>query len=133
MVDHLGFPIAMELTAANVGDREGLRLIIERPDSPIPPVLFVDTGYRGKDFERECQRYGIELKPVPRNQGWSLDKQTMETIKGFNLVAKRWIVERSFAWVGKCRRMAKDYELLLTVSKSMLMLVFVRLLLERLG
>ena len=81
----------------------------------------------------KCQRYGIELKPVPRNQGWSLDKQTMETIKGFTLVAKRWIVERSFAWVGKCRRMAKDYELLLTVSKSMLLLVFVKLLLERLG
>jgi putative transposase len=57
----------------------------------------------------------------------------MRTVKGFGLVAKRWIVERSFAWVGKYRRMAKDYEFLLTVSKSMLLLVFVRLLLARLG
>lgn len=129
----MGFPIAIELTAANVGDRDGFRLMIEQSKGKIPPIVFADTGYRGEEFEAECKNFGITLKPVPRNEGWCLKTSSIQTIKSFTLVAKRWIVERSFAWLNKYRRMSKDYEFLLIVSKSMMFVVFIRLLLARLG
>lgn len=123
----------MEITAANMGDCDGFRLILKQSKEKIPPVVFTDTGYRGEEFEAECKMYGVTLQPVPRNEGWCLKTNSLRTIKGFTVVAKRWIVERSFAWLIKFRRLAKDYELLITVSKSMMLVVFIRLLLARLG
>lgn len=129
IVDHLGLPIAVEITAANLGDRDGLRLLID--DHSLPSVVFADSGYRGQDFEKECLRKGINLKPVPRKQGWCTEKKRLEAVREFVVVAKRWIVERSFAWINKFRRLSKDYEQLLTVSSSMIHLAFIRLLLRR--
>ncbi|CAM0117367.1 transposase [Rhabdochlamydiaceae symbiont of Dictyostelium giganteum] len=133
LVDHLGFPLALELTAANVGDREGFKLLLDKYKEHTPNIVFADSGYKGKDFEQECMNQGVKVQPVPRNEGWCLKTNSLKVIQGFQVVAKRWIVERSFAWLGKYRRMVKDYELILTVSKAMIWMVFIRLLLSRLG
>ena len=65
-------------------------------------------------------RYGVDLETVKRREQ-----------KGFVLEARRWIVERTFAWLGKNRRLSKDYELITTSSLSMIYLAMVRLMLRR--
>jgi transposase len=72
------------------------------------------------DMKDRAQRYGIDLETVPRRHN-----------AGFVVQARRWIVERTFAWLGKFRRLSKDYELISTSSMSMIYLVMVRLMLKR--
>jgi putative transposase len=85
-----------------------------------PNKIFADRGYRGTAFREKMKHYGVDLETVKkRNQ------------KGFVLEARRWIVERTLAWLGKNRRLSKDYELITTSSLSMIYLAMVRLMLRR--
>lgn len=125
MVDHLGLLVSAVVSSGSCGDRDGLRalLFFQRDyNEPTPPVIFADQGYKGRDFKTELAAKGVTLHPVPRNPG-----------KGFVLQAKRWIVERTFAWLGKCRRLSKDYELITRSSQSMLYLAMIRLMLRRIA
>jgi transposase len=69
-----------------------------------------------------AQKYGVEVETVKRRE-----------TKGFIVEAKRWIVERTFAWFGKFRRLSKDYELVTLTSLSMMYLVMVRLMCKRIS
>jgi len=89
----------------------------------IPKNVFVDLGYRGKKFAKEVfKRYGSTVITVARRAA-----------KKFLLESRRWIVERTFAWMGKARRLSKDYELLLSSSVGMIYLSMVRLMLRRIA
>lgn len=123
MVDHLGLLISAVVSSGNCGDRDGLRALLffqRDQQEPVPLKIFADQGYRGIDFKTELAAQGVDLEPVARSPG-----------KGFVLQAKRWIVERTFAWLGKCRRLSKDYELITRSSLSMLYLAMIRLMLRR--
>ncbi len=87
-----------------------------------PKKIFADQGYEGKEFKAEIREYGIELETVKRKEK-----------SGFVVQSKRWIVERTFAWFGKCRRLSKDYELIVTSSLSMLYLSMIRLVVRRIA
>jgi putative transposase len=89
---------------------------------PLPQKVFADQGYSGEDIKMRAQRYGVELETVKRREE-----------KGFVLQAKRWIVERTFAWFGKFRRLSKDYELVTLTSLSMMYLVMARLMCKRIS
>jgi transposase len=75
----------------------------------IPKKIFGDQGYSGKSIRERIGRYGIELEVVKRREK-----------KGFSLEVRRRIVERTFGWLGKFRRLSKDYEQISLTSMSIL-------------
>lgn len=70
----------------------------------------------------KAKEYGVELEAVKRREK-----------KGFAVEARRWIVERTFAWFGKFRRLSKDYELITSTSVSMMYLVMIRFMCKRIS
>jgi putative transposase len=84
--------------------------------------LWGDGGYAGQLIAWVHERAGWELEIVKRS----------DDMRGFVLLPKRWVVERTFAWLGKCRRLSKDYELLPASSEAMIRLAMIGLMVRRL-
>jgi len=124
LVDHLGLIITAAVGAANCPERDGLEaLFFLRPKGQnLPAKVIADQGYCGEDMKARAKRYGVEVETVKRRE-----------TKGFVVEAKRWIVERTFAWFGKFRRLSKDYELVTLTSLSMMYLVMIRLMCKRIS
>jgi transposase len=116
--------ISAAITAGNCGDRDGLKVLLYycKQMNFCPKKIYADQGYAGKDFKFEVKSCGVDLETVKRREH-----------KGFALEAKRWIVERTFAWLGKCRRLSKEYELIPTSSLSMIYLAMARLVVRRIS
>jgi transposase len=115
-VDTLGLPIKCQITAANVQDRDALAPLLKAVSqkSPWVKLAFVDSGYNGDEAQRAAfEASGIHTTVV---------KRTDKTIKGFVILPKRWIVERSLGWINRARRLAKDFETLIASSLAWLML-----------
>ena len=124
-VDTLGLPIKGQVTAADVQDRSALPDLLAAVSrkSPWVKLAFVDGGYAGDETERasfEASR--IRIRVV---------KRTDTAIKGFFVLPKRWIVERTFGWLNRARRLAKDFETLVESSKAWLLLALAALLVRR--
>ena len=129
LVDTLGLVMMVVVTAANVSDKQGARLIFERLAS-FPKriarlvLIWVDGGYEGVEFSQ-----------------WVMDtyRWIMETIKRsdsrkeFVLLPKRWVVERTWGWLNWCRRLSKEYEVLPETSEAFIYIAMTRLLLKRLA
>lgn len=131
MVDTLGFPIELVISAANVSEKEGLRLVYERLGIQVrPKVIFADMGYVSKELQTQLLRDEVRLEIVKKNTNPSPEDKKK---RGFAIGPKRWVVERSFAWLGKFRRFSKDYESILTSSKALILMAFGRLLLQRIA
>lgn len=91
---------------------------------PFIERLFADGGYQGSATAAAVQALGAwQLEVVKRS----------DQAKGFVVLPKRWIVERSFAWLGRCRRLAKDFETLSRTALAFLRLAFIRLMLRRIA
>ncbi|MGV6808651.1 MAG: IS5 family transposase [bacterium] len=124
-VDTNGLLHAIAITAANVGDREGGLLALSSQPESLSEVrkVLVDGGYTGEAFAKRVddQLLEAEVEVVKRNE-----------LHTFKVLPKRWIVERSFAWLEKCRRLWKNCERLLNNSLQMVHLAFLSLLLKRL-
>jgi putative transposase len=138
---------------ANLQDWESVQLLLAPIKGVFPRMkkVWVDQGYTGKGREWIEQEMGWEVEVVRhpwRSRGkWvphgdlndvSTVWFTYERIKlaktGFRgPLPRRWVVERTFAWIGKHRRMSKDYEYLTSSSESMIYLAMIRLLLRRLA
>lgn len=125
-VDVLGLPHTIMLTAANVNDRNGAVDMIDyycrNTDylSDIRKVL-VDGGYSGENFADAVKEISnAEVEVVKRNE-----------LHKFVVLPKRWIVERSFGWLDKCRRLWKNCERKLQNSFQMVTLAFIRIILKR--
>jgi putative transposase len=125
VVDTLGLLIAVVVTPANVQDYHGAKpaLLRAKDRSPGLKVVWVDGIYEKAwliDWARgEC---GWELQVVKRT-----DKE-----KGFKVVPKRWVVERTFGWLGRYRRLSKDYEKLPETSEAMIQMAMIHIMLRRL-
>jgi len=124
LVDHLGLIITAVVGAASCAERDGLEaLFCLRPKGQkLPAKVIADQGYCGEDMKVRAKRYGVEVETVKRRE-----------TKGFVVEPKRWIVERTFAWFGKFRRLSKDYELVTLTSLSMMYLVMIRLMCKRIS
>ena len=85
-------------------------------------VIFADNGYNSVSLAAFCLVYGGMLLIIV--------KRVAGTI-GFKVLPKRWIVERTFGWIGRCRRLSKDYEKLPEVSAAFIRMAMIRLLLQR--
>ena len=125
-VDTLGNLLALQVTAANEQERAqvaGLTAKIQEVTGGTVEIAFVDQGYTGETAADEAKANGIRLEVV---------KHT-EAKRGFVLLPRRWVVERSFGWLGRFRRLARDYERLTVTLAGWHWLAFLTLLLPRLG
>jgi putative transposase len=125
LVDTLGLLLCAVVTAASVSDPAGARLLFARLGGACKKLrrVFVDGTYRGQLVVWAITHLWFVLSPVLR-----CDEQ-----KGFVLLPKRWIVERTFAWLTQCRRLSKDYEVLPQSSEAMIYVAMIRLMLRRLA
>ncbi|GIV78335.1 MAG: IS5 family transposase [Litorilinea sp.] len=125
LVDTTGLLLAVLVTAASVQDRDGARMLLGRLAGfgKKLRLLWVDGAYRGPLQDWVARRFRFRLQPVtpPRGQ------------KGFTILARRWVVERTFAWLGLNRRLSKDYERLLASSEAFIHIAMIRIMLRRLA
>jgi len=91
---------------------------------PFLQRLFADGGYQGPVFDKGQKKAmpGLVTKIIKRS----------DTAKGFEILPRRWVVERTFSWLGRCRRLAKDFENLSRNALAFLKLASIRLMLRRL-
>jgi transposase len=122
-VDTQGLPHAIAVTTAEVTDRNGALAAIDRckPNLELVESLLADGSYTGQPFaDGVMERLDATVQIVKRNE-----------LHTFAVLPKRWIVERSFAWLEKYRRLWKNCERKLNTSLQMIHLAFLRLLLRR--
>ena len=119
VVDTQGNLLTVLTHVANIHDSKGADLVFKRLSENIRGIkkIFADSGYRGQLIERAKIKYGYSLEIV---------KKTTKAIS-----PKRWIVERTFAWMQSFRRLSKDFEYLLESSEAMVYLASLRLLLNK--
>lgn len=110
---------------ANVQDRDGAQLVLAPLVGRMPRLtrIWADAGYGGKLVDWVRKQAGWTLEVVAKPPGATT----------FTVLTHRWIVERTFAWLGKCRRLSKDYEQLLSSSTAMIRLAMIRLMTRRLA
>lgn len=145
IVDTQGFLLVSEVTAANINDRSALSFMTSRLRDKFPLVkhLWADMGYQGKDLKSALKAQGIELDIVKRPRKYVYVPQGVEDVQaylrsighevseGFKVLPRRWVVERTFAWIGRYRRMSKDYEFLTKTQEMMMWLAMTSTMLRR--
>lgn len=125
LVDSDGLLLAVVVTAASVQDRDGARLLLRNMGGFCKKLrlIWVDGAYRGPLLNWVAQHFRCRLQPVLRP-----DDQ-----KGFAVLPRRWVVERTFAWLGLHRRHSKDYERLPVSSQAFIYIAMIRIMLRRLA
>ncbi len=125
LVDTLGLIMALVVTPAEVSDPAGARQIFSKWGGPCKKLrrIWVDGTYRGKLLEWAKEHLKAVIEPVLRS----------DKAKGFVLVPKRWVSERTFSWLGHSRRLNKDYERLTHSSETMIYLAMTRIMVRRLA
>jgi transposase len=112
--------------AADVQDRDGGALLMATLFGAFPFLLklYADGGYQGPQFQGAVAKVlaDLSVEIVKRS----------DQAKGFVVIPKRWVVERTFAWLGRCRRLAKDWECLSRRALAFLRLASIRFMLRRL-
>jgi len=125
LVDTNGLPHAWAITPADTTDRNGAVEAMGNNKKHLRKVkkILADGGYSGAPFAEQVQKIlKAETEVIKRNE-----------LRMFVVVPKRWVVERSFSWLEKCRRLWKNCERTLNTSLQMMVLAFVRVLLGRIG
>jgi transposase len=123
-VDTLGHLLALHVTSANEPDRaqvEQLAVAVQQTTGEMIELAYVDQGYTGEAPAQAAQQHGIQLEVV----------KLAEAKKGFVLLPKRWVVERSFGWASRFRRLVRDYERLPETIAGLHFVVFACLFLKR--
>jgi putative transposase len=154
-VDSQGLALKIKVTGAHVPERDGAYQLLEHLVRQFPrlQLVWADQGYSG-EFETWMQeRLGWRLEIVRRSskkqqhaQIWATARQRqregasvvemwagLKSGRGIEVLLRRWVVERTFAWLGRYRRLSKDYEFLPQSSEAIIYLAMTRLMLKRLG
>ncbi len=155
LVDTEGLVLKAKIHSAKVPDQDGLRLLLKSAREELLPRLkhlWVDAGYEGsgKRWAEEALGLSVEVvrrprKPVPEKvarlwaeewakEGKKVDWQRLMPPRGFRLLPRRrWVVERTFAWLSQNRRMSKDYERLCATGEAFVYVAMTRLMVRRLA
>jgi len=153
LVDTEGLVLKAKVHSARVPDQDGIRLLLESARVGLSRLshLWVDAGYqgRGKRWAEEEMGLSVEVvrkpqKPIPEKvariwaaewtkEGKTVDWQKLMPPKGFRVLPRRWVVERTFAWISHNRRMSKDYERLCATGEAFVYAAMTRLMVRRLA
>ena len=155
LVDTEGFVLRAKVHSAKVMDWDGIKKLLQQADTRFPRLkhLWADAGYRGEDKGKEWveKRFGWSMdlaerpkKPAPKkvlmawakqwlHEGVEVNWEKLMPPKGFVVLPRRWVVERSFAWISHNRRMSKDYERLCASGEAFVYAAMTRLMVRRLA
>jgi len=117
--------LAIVVHEASIQDRDGAKLVLERfaKGWTILKLIWADGGYAGKLVEWTRLHLRRQLEIFKRS----------DNVNGFAVLPKRWIVERTFGWLGRYRRLSKDYEQLTDNSEAMILIGMINLMSKRLA
>src|ERR687894_3158885 len=155
LVDTQGLVLKAKVHSAKIMDWDGIKRLLGRADAEFPRLshLWLDAGYRGEDkgkgWVEKMLGWSVELverqcKPAPekvlmawaeqwRKEGVAGKWEELLPPKGFQVLPRRWVVERTFSWIDQNRRMSKDYERLTETSEAFIYVAMSRLMVRRLA
>jgi transposase len=155
LVDTEGFVLKAKVHVANLMDQEGIKPLLDGAKELFPRLshLWLDAGYRGEDKGRgwveKVLGWSVDLverprRPAPEDvlklwaaewakEGVEVDWEKLMPPRGFQVLPRRWVVERTFSWIGHNRRMSKDYERLTETSEAFIYVAMTRLMVKRLA
>jgi putative transposase len=152
LVDTEGLVLKAKVHSAKVPDQDGLRILLKSAREELSRLkhIWLDGGYEGsgKRWAEEALGLNVEVvrrpqKPLPEKvarlwaeewakQGEKVDWQRLMPPRGFRVLPRRWVVERTFAWLSQNRRMSKDYERLCATGEAFVYAAMTRLMVRRL-
>ncbi len=154
LVDTQGLVLKAKVHAASIMDWDGIKMLLRHADAEFPRLkhLWLDSGYRGedkgKDWVEKALGWTVELverprKPAPKEvlmawarewakEGVRINWEKLLPPRGFQVLPRRWVVERTFSWIDQNRRMSKDYERLTETSEAFIYVAMSRLMARRL-
>jgi len=153
LVDTEGLVLKAKVHSAKVPDQDGIKLLLKAARDRLPRLsqLWVDAGYQGRGKEWAEQELGLSVEVVHRapkpttekvariwaqewaKEGWEIDWQKLLPRRGFEVLPRRWVVERTFSWLSQNRRMSKDYERLCATSEAFVYAAMARIMVRRLA
>lgn len=127
LVDTLGLLLGIDLTPASTTERDGAKALLNRVLSGFAnlALMWVDGGYTGENFANWVKGVapGLEVEVVKRS----------DDVKGFKILPRRWVVERTFGWLMRHRRLVRDYETSETSAQAFVYIAMIRIQLRRLA
>ncbi len=126
LTDTQGFIVAALVHAADIQDRDGAPAVLAEARDKFPWLrhVFADGGYAGDQLRRALTKIG----------DWTIEViKRSDTAKGFEVLPRRWVVERTFAWLGRSRRLAKDWERSIESAIAWLFIAHIRIVTRRLA
>jgi putative transposase len=139
LVDTEGLVMVAKVHSAGVFDRDGIKPLMELVGERFPRLshLWLDAGYNGKgkgrDWVEKTLGLSAEVVRPPRRWVWVPADQEPPPRPVFTVLARRWVIERTFSWLGQNRRMSKDYERLAESSEAFVYVAMTRLMARRLA
>ena len=121
----MGLILTVVVHAADVQDRDGAKLVLEKVKDHLSrlKLIWADGSYAGQLVDWVKSTYGWILEIVKRT----------DDVKGFQVLPRRWVIERTFAWLGKYRRLSRDYELLPETSGAWIYSAMIHIMARRLA
>jgi len=126
VTDTLGHLVGLQVHAADIQDRDGAVGVLAAIRARLPRLrhIFADGGYAGEKLRNALAALGR----------WTIEIiKRADTAKGFEVLPRRWVVERTFAWLGRCRRLAKDFETTITSAVAWVFVAHIRTVTRRLA
>ncbi len=126
VTDTTGLMVGLVVHAADIQDRDGAPAVLDaiRRSCPWLRHVFADGGYAGPKLRAALARIGA----------WTIEiVKRSDTAKGFEVIPRRWVVERTFAWLGRCRRLGKDWEKSIASAEAWVNIAHIRLTTRRLA
>ena len=138
LVDSTGLVSAVVVHEANIADRDGARLLLGKAAEKLPRMekVWADRGYNGKIGEWMKERLGWTLEIVKPPSRWvwvPAGEEPPPYPRGFIVLPRRWVIERTFAWITRNRRMSRDYEFLAQTTEALIYVAMIRLMVHRLA
>jgi putative transposase len=137
LVDTEGLLMGITVHEASLADRDGARLLLGKVGNRFPRMekVWADRGYNGKIGEWIKERLGwaLEIVKPPRRWVRVLADEEPPPWVGFTVLPRRWVIERTIAWIMRNRRKSRDYEFLAQTTEALVYVAMIRLMLRRLA
>jgi len=138
LIDTIGLVLMVVVHPANIQDRDGAKLLLAGLGERFPRLakVWVDAAYQGPcaTWIAETLGWAVEVvRKAPARVWVGPDQEPPERPAGFQVLPRRWVVERTFAWLGRHRRLSKDYEVLPETEEAWIYLAMSRLMTVRLA